>query len=158
ISARAVVLTEEEKKQAKELSLLSAKPILVALNVDESDLKNTKEAEDNFAQKTSLNSDQVIAINAKVEEDLAGLSDSDAKDYLKDLGVAETGLKRLIQKAFTTLGLITFLTAGEKEVRAWTIRKGIVASQAAGVIHTDFEKKFIKAEIVNFEDFVNCGG
>lgn len=156
--ARSVSLTEEEHKASKELSLLTSKPILVVLNVDEEDLKNASEVENEFASEVGLANDQVIAINAKVEEELAGFSADDSLEYLKDLGVLETGLKRLIQKAFATLGLITFLTAGEKEVRAWTIHDGDKGPEAAGVIHSDFEKKYIKADVVSFQNFVECGG
>lgn len=158
IPAREVVLSEEEQKFAKELSLLTSKPILVCLNVNEDDLKKSSEIEEQFASIFSLKSEQVTAISAKVEMELADLSPDDQKDYLNDLGVSDSSLERLIKKAFSTLGLITFLTAGEKEVRAWTIRKGISAQAAAGVIHTDFEKNFIAASIVEYSDFINFGG
>lgn len=158
IPAREVLLNEEETKLAKQLSLLSAKPILVALNVDEGDLVRADEIERQFASEVSLSSDQVVAISAKVESEIAGLTPDEQNEYLKDLGVTLSGLERLIKKAFETLGLITFLTAGEKEVRAWTIRVGSTAQSAAGVIHTDFEKKFIKADTVSFSDFTQVGG
>ena len=97
-------------------------------------------------------------ISAKIESELAALSDDEAKEYLSDLGLEKSGLERLIQKAYEELGLISFLTAGEKEVKAWTIDKGIDAQNAAGAIHTDFIKKFIKAEVVSFDDYVSTGG
>lgn len=156
--ARDVELSEEEEKIAKQLSLLTAKPILVVLNVDEKDLKEAGRIETEYAEKLKLNPDQIVAICAKTEAELADLSPEDQKIYMEDLGIKKSGLERLIQKAFATLGLITFLTAGEKEVRAWTINKGINAQEAAGVIHTDFIKKFIKADIVAFDDFVSFGG
>ncbi len=156
--AREVALTDEERKAAKELSLLTSKPILVVLNVDEDDLKNSQEVETEFAANLGLDNGQVIAINAKVEEQLAGFTPAESEVFLDELGVSETGLKRLISKAFSTLGLITFLTAGVKEVRAWTIHNGFTGPEAAGVIHTDFEKKYIKAEVVSFDDFLECGG
>jgi GTP-binding protein YchF len=158
IPAREVELSVEESKIAKQLSLLTSKPILVVLNVDEKDLKEASYLETQFAEKLKLNPDQVVAICAKTESELADLSAEDQKVYMEDLGIKKSGLERLIQKAFSTLGLITFLTAGEKEVRAWTINKGINAQEAAGVIHTDFIKKFIKADIVAFDDFVSFGG
>lgn len=102
--------------------------------------------------------DNIIVICAKIESELAELSEIDQKQYLRDLGLDQSGLERLIKKAYETLGLISFLTAGEKEVRAWTIKKGTNAVEAAGEIHTDFMKKFIKAEVVSFEDFVKYGG
>jgi GTP-binding protein YchF len=158
VPARQVELTEEEWKVAKQLSLLTAKPILVVLNVDEKDLANAHDLEIEFAEKLKLNPDQVVTICAKTESELAELSPEDQKTYMEDLGIKKSGLERLIQKAFSTLGLITFLTAGEKEVRAWTIDRGINAQEAAGVIHTDFIKKFIKADVVDFEDFITVGG
>lgn len=135
----------------------SQKPVLIALNVDENDLKRAGELEEQYAKELNVNKDQIIAICAKTEAELAELPIEDQVAYLKDLGVEKSGLERLIQKAFKTLGLITFLTAGEKEVRAWTIKNGINALGAAGVIHTDFIKKFIKADVVNFEDFISLG-
>lgn len=139
-------------------NLFSAKPILVVLNVDEEDLRRAREIEKGFAESTDLEVDQVIVICAKTEAELAVLSEEEQKQYLQDLGLEQSGLERLAQKAFTTLGLITFLTAGEKEVRAWTIKNGIDAVHAAGEIHTDFMAKFIKAEVVKYDDFVESGG
>ncbi len=150
--------SEEEKKIAKELGLLTAKPILVVLNVDEKDLKQEREIETEYAEKLRLNSEQIIVISAKTESELSELSEEDQKIYMEELGIKKSGLERLIKKAFSTLGLITFLTAGEKEVRAWTINAGINAQEAAGVIHTDFIKKFIKADIVSIEEFIKAGG
>lgn len=157
-AARDVALTDEEMKISKSLSLLTAKSILVVLNVDEEELKNSHDVEIEYAEKLKLNPNQLIAICAKTESELSDLSFEDQKIYMQDLGIDKSGLERLIQKAFATLGLVTFLTAGEKEVRAWTIKEGIDAQGAAGVIHTDFIKKFIKADIVNFNDFVENGG
>lgn len=156
--ARVVEVSEEEQKYAKELSLLTNKPILVALNANEEDLKKATDLEKEYAQKFKLSEDQVIVISAKTESELSELSNEDQKAYLKDLGVEKSGLERLIKKAFATLGLITFLTAGEKEVRAWTIKNGWNAQKASGVIHTDFEKKFIKADVVDFDEFISNTG
>lgn len=157
ISAREVALNEEEQKIAKQLSLLTSKPIMVVLNVDEGDLKEGNKLELKFAEEVKLNASQVVAISAKIESELSTLDEGDQKNFLDDLGVTESGLERLIQKAFETLGLITFLTAGEKEVRAWTINEGIDAQNAAGVIHTDFIKKFIKADVCDYQDFIEYG-
>lgn len=154
---RIIVTSEEEAEIAKELGLLTVKPILVVLNVDEGDLKNAAELEDKYAKELGVEKDQVVAISAKVEAELSELSDEDAKAYLEALGTRQQGLERLIQKAFATLGLITFLTAGEKEVRAWTIKNGTNAQEAAGEIHTDFIKNFIKADVCDFEEFVKYG-
>jgi ribosome-binding ATPase len=156
--ARDVVLSDEEFKISKQLALLTAKPILIVLNVSENDLKNALDIEVRYASEFGVAQEQVIAICAKVESELAALSDSEQKEYLSDLGMHESGLERLINKAFATLGLITYLTAGEKEVRAWTIKEGMKGPAAAGVIHTDFEKKFIKADVCAFDDFIVHGG
>lgn len=149
-----------KKKNAdtESLQYLGKKPILVVLNVDEKQVARSQELETRFAEENNLEINQVVAVCAKVEAELAGLSESDQKEYLKTLGVEQSALDKLIQKAFKTLGLITFLTAGEKEVRAWTVRLGSTSLTAAGTIHTDFEKNFIKADVANFEDFVSLGG
>lgn len=141
-----------------ELPLFKNKPFLVVLNVDEKDLRRSREIEIEYAQKLGIDQNQITVISAKTESELSELSSDDQKAYLKDLGVESSGLERLIQKAFSTLNLLTFLTAGEKEVRAWTIKNGTDAVNAAGVIHTDFMKKFIKADICNFDDFVANNG
>lgn len=155
------MIAEHSKKKNADIAtlpLFSKKPFLVVLNVDESQLVKSHEIEISYAKELGVSENQVIAICAKTESELSELSEEDQITYLKDLGIEKSGLERLIQKAFATLGLITFLTAGEKEVRAWTIKKGITAQEASGVIHTDFIKKFIKADIVNFDDFVGNGG
>lgn len=150
--------SQKKNANVEELQLLAKKPFLIVLNVDENDLKSAKELEDKYASDFGVSTDQVIAICAKTEAELAGLSDEDQVVYLNELGVAASGLERIIQKAFATLGLITFLTAGEKEVRAWTIKKDTRAQDAAGVIHTDFIKNFIKADICSFADFIELNG
>lgn len=149
-------------KEKSELPLFRNKPYLIALNVDEKDLMQSEAMVCQCVtglteQGVALNKDQVVVVSAKVESELASLAEEDARAYLAYLGVEESGLERLIKKAFATLGLITFLTAGVKEVRAWTIKNGTNAQNAAGEIHTDFIKKFVKAEVVSFEDFVACG-
>lgn len=158
IPARQVDLSEEEQKAARELSLLSAKPILVALNIDEDALQEAITLEQKHAEAFGLAANQVIAISAKVESELAGFNEDEQKAYLDDLGIKQSGLERIIKKGFATLGLITFLTAGEKEVKAWTIKDGISAQNAAGEIHNDFVKNFIKADVIDWEKFVNAGG
>src|SRR3989344_1454689 len=140
-------LDPEELAKISDLRLLSAKKTIYVLNVDEGDLG--KEEED---------LDGSIRISAKLESELADLSEEEQKEYLKELGVFAPGLNRLINKAYKTLGLCTFFTAGPKEVRAWTIRRGSPAPAAAGVIHSDFEKGFIAADIVDWEELVRAGG
>lgn len=149
---------EKKGKIEESLPLFKDKPILVILNVDEVDLKNANELEEKYAKELGLKQNQVVAICAKTESELAELSDEDQRQYLEALGIRHSALDNFVQKAFTTLGLITFLTAGEKEVRAWTIRLGTTSLAASGTIHTDFMDKFIKAEVVSFEDFIACGG
>ncbi len=138
-------LSSEELEQVKSLQLLTAKPMFIVANISEDQLNE------------SLPPD-FIAISAKVEAELAALSEDEQEEYLKSLGVSESGLDKIVKKGYEILDLISFLTAGIKEVRAWTIKKGTNAQKASGVIHTDFEKKFIKAEVVSFDDFVSCGG
>ncbi len=156
--ARTIEISGEEEKYAKELCLLTNKPIMVALNVSESDLKNAGQIEEKYAKELEVEFDQVVVISAKVESELSELSEDEQNEYLMGLGIEKSGLERVIQKAFSTLGLITFLTAGEKEVRAWTIPAGWPAVKASSVIHTDFEKNFIKADVISFEDFISTGG
>lgn len=160
LSDEEMIAEHSKKKNAdpENLPLFSKKPFLVVLNVDEGDLAKSREIEDKYAGELGVNKDQIVVICAKTESELSELSAEDQKVYMQDLGIEKSGLERLIQKAFSTLGLATFLTAGEKEVRAWTIKAGISAQEAAGVIHTDFIKKFIKADVVSFNDFVTVGG
>jgi len=152
ISVREISLSDEEKEATADLGLLSAKPEIVVLNVAEGDY-----TKDKIEQIQKEDGGQVV-ICAKIESELSELSDQEQKEYLKDLGIEESGLERLIQKAYQELGLISFLTAGEKEVRAWTIRLGYTSLLASGEIHTDFMKKFIKAEVVSYEDYVVNNG
>lgn len=153
-------LSEEELEELRDLFLLSAKKQIVVLNVSEEQY-NTTSMEQILSEYSSLlgvEKDACVVICAKIESDLAGLTEEEQKEYLRELGLERSGLERLIQKAYESLGLISFLTAGEKEVRAWTIRKGMSAQMAAGEIHTDFIKKFIKAEVVGYTDFVENNG
>ena len=137
-----------------DLHLLTAKPVIYAFNVDESGL-----TDDSIKQKLSnlVAPARSLFVSAKLEEELKGLPDADAKELLESYGVSETGLLQLIHAAYDTLGLQSYLTAGPKEVRAWTIKKGWTAPQAAGVIHTDFERGFIAAQVVDFDDLVAAG-
>lgn len=147
---------EDEWKIINGLCLLTAKPALFVLNIDEGDVSLSNKA---LGEKFGLVEDEnLIPICAKTEMELADLDPEERKAFLKELGLSESSLERLIKKGYTILGLQTFLTAGEKEVRAWTMRAGAKAPEAAGVIHTDFEKGFIKAEVTSYEDFVKHGG
>lgn len=156
--AREIILSDEEQNFAKTFFLLSGKPEIIVLNVSEDDCSENK-FEEVYSRYTSISSvDKMVVVCAKVESDLSELGEEEQREYLADLGLKQSGLERLIKKAYETLGLISFLTAGEKEVRAWTIGKGTKAVDAAGVIHTDFTKNFIKAEVISFNDFINPEG
>ncbi len=158
--ARALELSEEEQEIAKEIDLLTSKPVLYAANVGEDDFLNGIDNNDfvkrleELAQKEGS---EVMPISAKIEEDISALEPDEKLEYLEELGIKESGLDRLVKKSYKLLGLISYLTAGEPEVRAWTITNGMKAPQAAGKIHTDFEKGFIRAEVVKFTDLVACG-
>ncbi len=153
-------LSEEEWGVVKGMFLISAKPEVIVLNVseDEYSLVNIESLVEKYSQLLQLPKNNFSVICAKIESELSELSEEDQAQYLKDLGFTTSGLERLIQKAYSNLGLISFLTCGEKEVRAWTIKKSSTAVEAAGEIHTDFMKKFIKAEVVSFDDFVGNSG
>lgn len=159
-SAYSTSLTDEERESISDLFLLSNKPEVIVLNVSEEELTQNKEEQliEKYAGLLDLEKNRFVVISAKIESELAALSDEEAKEYLRDLGLEKSGLERLIQKAYEELGLISFLTAGEKEVKAWTIPNGIDAQNAAGAIHTDFIKKFIKAEVVSYDDYLTAGG
>jgi len=158
--ALTVQLTPEEKIVAKSFFLLTDKPTIFACNVKESDLaqgdKNPFVQKVQEYVKTHLACEAVV-ISAQIESDLIDLSADEAKEFLKELGVSESGVGALIRATYHLLGLRTYFTAGEKEVRAWTIHAGDTAPQAAGVIHSDFERGFIKAETVAYDDLVKCG-
>ncbi|HBE82783.1 MAG: redox-regulated ATPase YchF [Blastocatellia bacterium] len=156
---RAANLTDDEREIVRKWFLLTSKPTIYAANVDEATLADP--ASNPHVQKViehakTENSD-VVAICAKLEAELVALDPADRADYLKDLGLDSSGVDKLIKAAYHMLGLMSFLTAGEKEVRAWTIPIGTKAPQAAGEIHTDIERGFIRAEIVSYDDLVACG-
>lgn len=153
-----VVTDEKSQLVAKELNLLTTKPVMYAVNVDESEASQQTELQDHFAQELGVSASQILIISAKIESELSSLADEDQELFLAELGLEQSGLERLIKHAYVQLGLQSFLTAGELEVRAWTIHQGTKAPQAAGVIHTDFEKKFIKAKVASYADFVAENG
>lgn len=150
-------LSEEETEAVRDLHFLTSKPLLYIANVHEDEVGSidVKELRTKFGIDESI---PLIPISAKVEEDLAGFSDDEAREFLSTLGLKETGLNQLIKASYELLNLITFLTAGPVEVRAWTVKKGSTAPKAAGVIHTDFETGFIKAEVIKCDDFISSGG
>lgn len=157
---REMIFSEDEQGFVSTLFFITAKPEIIVLNVseDEYSLVNVSIVIDQYAKILQLPHDNFVVICAKIESELAALSEDEQKLYLHDLGFPTSGLERLITKAYNRLGLISFLTAGEKEVRAWTTPAGSSAPVAAGEIHGDFVKKFIKAEVVSFEDYITLGG
>ena len=159
ISARAIDFNEDEQVLVKDMFLLTTKPILYIANVSEQQLNNAEndlmvKKVKEYAEKEKA---EVIPLCVKVEEELSGLDDNDKKEMLEMLELEESGLDKVIKKSYDLLGLMSFLTAGEPEVRAWTIKKGTKAPQAAGKIHSDIERGFIKAEVVSFKDLTEQG-
>ena len=159
VPARRLGLTEEEQEFLGELHLLTMKPVLYITNVSEGEVADPSGNEHVQAVKkyAAEENAEVIVVSAKMESEIAELQEDEAKEYLEMAGLEETGLDRLIKAGFKLLGLMTFLTAGEMESRAWTIKLNTKAPQAAGKIHTDFERGFIRAEIVSYDDLVACG-
>lgn len=150
--------TNEEEKAAHDLFLLTTKPVLYVCNVDENSAKTGNEYSRKIEEIARPEGAEAMVIAAKTEEDIASLeSYEDKKLFLDELGLEESGVNRLIKKAYSLLNLQTFITAGEMEVKAWTFRKGWKAPQCAGVIHTDFEKGFIRAEVIKYEDYLHYG-
>lgn len=160
LPARSALLTDGEIEASRQLSLLTSKDEIIVLNVAENDYSDAKfdSIISEYSKKMSMDKNNFVVVSAKIEEELASLGEEDGRQYLKELGVTKSGLERLINCAYQKLGLMSFLTCGEKEVRAWTIKIGSNAVEASGEIHTDFMDKFIKAEVVSFEDFVSNNG
>jgi GTP-binding protein YchF len=153
-NARSAKLDNLEKEALKGLALMTQKPILYIANVGEDELARFEE----ITERPGYKNIELIPISARIESELNELSEEDQKEYLETLGISDTGLNNLIKKAYEKLGLITYFTSGEPETRAWTIKKGFTAPQAAGVIHTDFEKGFIAAEVIPWQDLFAQGG
>lgn len=159
ISARSIEFTDEEQRIVKSLFLLTTKPVLYVANVAEEDVADyeTNDYVNKVKEFAASENAEVIVISARAEEEIAELEEEDKAEFLEALGIEESGLDQLIRAAYDLLGLATYFTAGEQEVRAWTFRKGIKAPQAAGIIHSDFERGFIRAETVSFEDLNQYG-
>jgi GTP-binding protein YchF len=150
-------LTEDEKRAVRDLGFLTLKSVLYCANVAEADLPEGGALVKTVKEWADREGSQIVAISGKVESELNDLSPEDQKEFLKDLGLQEPGLHSLIRAGYRLLDLITYFTAGEKEVRAWTVKAGTKAPQAAGVIHSDFERGFICAEVMKYEDVVKFG-
>ena len=155
--ARSANLTKEEKDYVKNFSFLTMKPMLYIANISDSDISTGNKYVDILREKAKEDGAEVVMISAKIEEELIDLDDEDRQMFLEDLGLKQSGLDQLIDKAYRLLGLETFFTAGEKECRAWTYKKGMKAPECAGVIHSDFERGFIRAETMSYDDFVKYG-
>ncbi len=156
--ARTVDVSDEDAKAWAMLQLLTAKPVLYVCNVGEEDAAAGNELSAKAAEMAAAEGAASVVISAKIEEEIAQLEDEEAVEFLSELGLDEAGLSRLIRAGYDLLGLQTYFTAGPKEARAWTIREGTLAPQAAGVIHGDFEKGFIRAETIAYDDYVALGG
>lgn len=157
-SARSLEYTDDEKELLPELQLISLKPVLYCANIAEDDIKNPDIPYVHTVEEIAKNEGSgVVVISAKIEEELGQLDPEDRQVFLDDLGIESAGLDKMIQASYKLLGLISFLTAGPKEVRAWTIKNGTKAPQAAGKIHSDFERGFIRAEVVAYNDLMACG-
>ena len=159
-SARSVEMDEDEQKIMSEVALLTTKPVIYAANMSDEDFSNGIENNkflEIVRQVAAEENAGVLPICAEIESEIVDMDDEEKEVFLADLGLEESGLDRLIKECYSLLGLISYLTAGKPEVRAWTIKKGTKAPQAAGKIHTDFERGFIRAEVVSFDDLMKCG-
>jgi GTP-binding protein YchF len=157
-AARTAILSDEERRELRELHLLTAKPVMYIANVDEAGLLKDNEYLRALRERAKVERAVVVPVCAAIEAEIAQLDESERVDFLRDLGLTEPGLNRVIRGAYQLLGLQTYFTAGPKEVRAWTVRAGSTAPQAAGVIHTDFERGFIRAEVIAFDDYIKYRG
>lgn len=159
--ARAVAMTDDEREMIADMPLLSAKPVIYAANISEDDIADNGRSSQLFLdlEKYALSENSgILPVCASIEAELSELDREEKEIFLSDLGIAECGLDKLIKESYSLLGLISFLTAGPKEVRAWTITRGSKAPKAAGKIHSDFERGFIRAEVIAYDDLVGCGG
>jgi GTP-binding protein YchF len=156
--ARLAQVSDDDRVAFNALNLLTSKPVLYVCNVDEASAATGNAHAERVAERAKAEGAGCVIISAKIEAELAELDMAERQTYLAELGLAEPGLNRLIYEGYKLLGLITYFTAGPKEARAWTVTKGTRAPQAAGVIHTDFEKGFIRSETIAYEDYVSLGG
>lgn len=157
--ARAMDMTEEEREMLADVSLLTLKPVIYAANVAEEDYSSNEDNEyvKKIRELAAAEKSEVMVISARIEEEISALDKEEKKVFLEELGAEESGLDKLVRASYKLLGLISYLTAGKPEVRAWTISEGTKAPQAAGKIHTDFERGFIRAEVVAYDDLMRCG-
>ena len=158
IPARRLEYTIEEEKILKSFNLLTKKPLIYAANVSEKDINNENEYVKIVKEYAKEEKSEVVVISAKVESELSELEEEEKKMFLEELGIDDSGLNKLIKATYSLLGLATYFTAGEKEVKAWTFKKGMKAPECAGIIHSDFERGFIKAEVISYDDYVKYNG
>ena len=158
IPARRLEYTEDEEKILKSFNLLTKKPLIYAANVSESDINTGNDYVELVKKYAKEEGSEVIVISAKVESELSELEEEEKELFLSELGIETSGLNKLIKATYSLLGLATYFTAGDKEVKAWTFKKGMKAPACAGIIHSDFEKGFIKAEVISYDDYVKYNG
>ena len=158
IPARRLNYSDDEEKIIKSFNLLTKKPVIYVANISEKEINHENDYVKKVREYASLENSEVITLCAKIESELSELNYDDKLLFLNDLGIEESGLDKLIRASYSLLGLSTFFTAGPKEVKAWTFKKGMKAPECAGIIHSDFERGFIKAEVISFEDYKNLGG
>lgn len=156
-NVRSIDMNDDQIAAIKDLQLLTVKPVLYVCNVDEGSVVDGNDHTKRFAESVADENAEILLISAAIESDLTEMEADDAKDFLEDMGLKESGINRLIKSAYRLLRYMTYFTAGEKEVRAWTITEGMKAPQAAGVIHSDFERGFIRAEVISFADYDELG-
>jgi len=154
---RMLELTAEEKKLISGFQFLTLKPMIVAVNLSDDDILNEKEIVEKIKSEISDKSVTITPLSAKIEYEISQMSEEEAKEFMKDFGIMESALDNVVRTSYDSLGLQSFFTAGEDECRAWTIKKGYTAQEAAGVIHSDFYQKFIRAEVVAYDDFIKYG-
>ena len=154
---RSMDMTDDEREEVRQMFLLTTKPVIYAANIAEDEVGTETENVRKVREQAAKEGAEVIVVSAKVEEELASLSPEEKAEFLEELGIGESGLDKLVKAGYRLLGLISFLTAGPKEVRAWTIERGTKAPQAAGKIHTDFERGFIRAEVVHYDTLIENG-
>ena len=150
-------MTDDEREEVRQMFLLTTKPVIYAANIAEDEVGAETDNVKRVKEQAAGEGAEVIVISAKVEEELASLTPEEKAEFIEELGIGESGLDKLVKAGYRLLGLISFLTAGPKEVRAWTIEKGTKAPQAAGKIHTDFERGFIRAEVVHYDTLIENG-
>ena len=157
IPLRLVNYTKDELLAIKSYNLLTLKPHIYLANISEDEILTENEHVKKLREYAEKEHSEVVVISAKIESELAELNDDDKKELLSSIGIEESGLDKLVRATFSLLGLATYFTAGPQEVKAWTFKKGMNAKECAGIIHTDFEKGFIKAEVIGYNDLIECG-